>query len=70
MSFVYYFRKYYKEKDGLTLDVGAFSKALEFSTGVKPIIIGKPDASFFLAAVEDMGLSPNEVRYCKVFMHA
>ncbi|XP_046667317.1 phospholysine phosphohistidine inorganic pyrophosphate phosphatase-like [Homalodisca vitripennis] len=53
--------KYYKEKDGLTLDVGAFTKALEFSSGVKPKVIGKPDASFFLTAVEDMNLQPNEV---------
>uniref|UniRef100_A0A1B6KY18 Phospholysine phosphohistidine inorganic pyrophosphate phosphatase n=1 Tax=Graphocephala atropunctata TaxID=36148 RepID=A0A1B6KY18_9HEMI len=53
--------KYYKEKDGLTLDVGAFTKALEFSSGVKPKVIGKPEASFFLAAVEDMNLSPSEV---------
>lgn len=49
------------EKDGLTLDVGAFAKALEFSSGVKPKVIGKPESSFFLAAVEDMKLSPNEV---------
>ncbi|XP_054262788.1 phospholysine phosphohistidine inorganic pyrophosphate phosphatase-like [Macrosteles quadrilineatus] len=53
--------KYYKEKDGLTLDVGAFAKALEFSSGVKPRVIGKPDPTFFLAAVEDMNLSPSEV---------
>lgn len=55
------FRKYYKEKDGLTLDVGAFSKALEFASGVKPRVIGKPEPSFFLAAVKDMKLSPSEV---------
>jgi phospholysine phosphohistidine inorganic pyrophosphate phosphatase len=60
-SHTYFYRKYYKDKDGLTLDVGAFAKALEFSSGVKPRVIGKPDPSFFLAAVEDMNLSPSEV---------
>ena len=55
------FRKYYKEEDGLTLDVGAFAKALEYATGVTAKIVGKPQADFFLAAVKDMGISPNEV---------
>lgn len=54
-------RKYYNEEDGLTLDVGAFAKALEYATGVTAKIVGKPQADFFHAAVKDMGVSPNEV---------
>lgn len=53
--------KYYNEEDGLTLDVGAFTKALEYATGVTAKIVGKPQANFFHAAVKDMGVLPNEV---------
>lgn len=54
--------KYYKDDDsGLTLDVGAFAKVLEYATGVTAKVVGKPHADFFLAAVKDMGVSPNEV---------
>lgn len=45
----------------MTLDVGAFAKALEFASGVKPRVIGKPEPSFFLTAVKDMKLLPSEV---------
>lgn len=45
----------------MTLDVGAFAKALEFASGVKPRVIGKPEPSFFLTAVKDMKLQPSEV---------
>lgn len=45
----------------MTLDVGGFTKTLEFATGVTAKIVGKPQADFFLAAVKDMGVSPNEV---------
>lgn len=45
----------------MTLDVGAFAKALEFASGIKPRVIGKPEPSFFLTAVKDMKLLPSEV---------
>lgn len=55
------FRKFYKETHGLMLDLGAYTKALEYACDVKAEVVGKPDPSFFGAAVEDMGLKPEEV---------
>jgi len=52
--------RYYKEDDELTLDVGPFTAALEFATGRKATVVGKPSKDFFLTAVGDMGLSPGE----------
>ncbi|XP_075235196.1 phospholysine phosphohistidine inorganic pyrophosphate phosphatase-like isoform X3 [Lycorma delicatula] len=52
--------KYYRAETGLTLDVGPFTAALEYSTGVQARIVGKPESSFFLAAVNDIGIKPDE----------
>jgi len=53
--------KYYKSKDRLNLDVGAYSKLLEYACGnVKPTIIGKPSSEYFLTAVNDMNIKPEE----------
>lgn len=53
--------RYYKEKDGLLyLDPGPFVKALEFATGKTALVFGKPSPDFFLAAVQDMQLLPQE----------
>ncbi len=50
--------RYFKEKDGLTLDMGAFVSALEFSTGKTAEIVGKPAAPFFQSALDELGVSP------------
>jgi ribonucleotide monophosphatase NagD (HAD superfamily) len=47
--------------DGLRLDVAPFVAALEHATGRKPVVCGKPDKAFFLAAVGRLGLPANEV---------
>ncbi|CAH1783937.1 unnamed protein product [Owenia fusiformis] len=52
--------KYYKENDSLVLDVGCYMKALEFATGVKGEICGKPDANFFNGALADMFVRPED----------
>ncbi|XP_057307573.1 phospholysine phosphohistidine inorganic pyrophosphate phosphatase-like isoform X2 [Hydractinia symbiolongicarpus] len=52
--------KFYKENDQLVLDVGAFSKALEFSCNVTPTIVGKPSEDYFKTALNDMGVTPSE----------
>lgn len=44
-----------------SLDVGAFVAALEYATGRKAVVLGKPAREFFYLAVADMGLSPGEV---------
>jgi ribonucleotide monophosphatase NagD (HAD superfamily) len=52
--------RYFKEADGLSLGPGPFVAALEFATGKTAAVVGKPEASFFLAACSDLGLSPSE----------
>jgi HAD superfamily hydrolase (TIGR01458 family) len=44
-----------------SLDVGAFVAALEYATGKRAVVLGKPSAAFFHLAVADMGLEPGEV---------
>ncbi len=54
--------KYFRDKDGkLSLDCGAYVVGLEFATGKKAKLIGKPNKDFFLLAVKSMGLKPEEV---------
>ncbi|WP_029523067.1 TIGR01458 family HAD-type hydrolase [Persephonella sp. KM09-Lau-8] len=54
--------KYFRDKDGkLSLDCGAYIVGLEFATGKKAKLIGKPNKDFFLLAVKSMGLKPEEV---------
>ncbi|KAK8725143.1 hypothetical protein OTU49_010719 [Cherax quadricarinatus] len=52
--------RYYKRSDGLALGPGAFVAALEYSTGCKSEAVGKPEASFFHSALEDLGCSATE----------
>lgn len=41
---------------------GAFVSALEYSSAIKSQVVGKPDASFFLQAIAQMGdFSPDQV---------
>lgn len=53
--------RYYKEMDGLKLDVGVYMKALEYACDVKAEVFGKPSPLFFQSALNDMGLQPQEV---------
>ncbi|XP_061561409.1 phospholysine phosphohistidine inorganic pyrophosphate phosphatase [Phycodurus eques] len=53
--------KYYKETDGLKLDVGVYMKALEYACDVEAEVIGKPSAAFFRSVLNDMALQPHEV---------
>ncbi|MEQ2194868.1 hypothetical protein XENOCAPTIV_004161 [Xenoophorus captivus] len=52
--------RYYKETDGLKLDVGVYMKALEYACDLKAEVIGKPSPTFFQSVLNDMGLKPNE----------
>jgi ribonucleotide monophosphatase NagD (HAD superfamily) len=47
--------------DGLSLSAGPFVQALEFATGKKGIIVGKPSRMFFELALCDMGLRTDQV---------
>ena len=53
--------KYYKTNSGLKLDAGAIVKGIEYATGKKAIIVGKPNTLFFKQALDDLELSPKEV---------
>ncbi|XP_066522338.1 phospholysine phosphohistidine inorganic pyrophosphate phosphatase isoform X2 [Hoplias malabaricus] len=53
--------RYYKETDGLKLDVGAYMKALEYACDVEAEVVGKPAPMFFQSVLTDMGLQPHEV---------
>lgn len=52
--------RYYKRSDGLALGPGAFVTGLEYSTGCKAQVVGKPEASFFHSALQDLGCSPSQ----------
>jgi len=53
--------KFWQTEHGLQMDIGGFVEALEYASGVKPMIIGKPSADFFQIALDDMGLKSSEV---------
>ncbi|EPG83722.1 HAD-hyrolase-like protein [Leptospira santarosai serovar Shermani str. 1342KT] len=44
--------RYWQTKEGLMLDIGAFVSGIEYSTGVKAEIIGKPSPAFFNASLK------------------
>jgi phospholysine phosphohistidine inorganic pyrophosphate phosphatase len=48
--------RYWRRADGLALDVGAYSAALEYASGREAVVVGKPAEEFFLTAMADMGL--------------
>ena len=48
--------RYWRRKDGLALDVGAYAAALEFASGREGVVVGKPAEAFFKAATGDLGL--------------
>lgn len=51
----------FRDADGeLSLDAGAFVAALEYATGRKAIVLGKPSRDFFHAAVESLGCVEQE----------
>ena len=45
----------------LALDVGAIVEALRYSSGVDPIVMGKPSPEFFRAAAASMGCDISQV---------
>jgi HAD superfamily hydrolase (TIGR01458 family) len=50
--------RYWRRTDGLTLDVGAYAAALEYASGVEPVVVGKPSRQFFHSALEGLGATP------------
>ena len=52
--------RYWRAPDGLRLDVGAFVSALEFASGVTPVVLGKPAAAFYETALGLLGCRAGE----------
>ncbi|XP_039249078.2 haloacid dehalogenase-like hydrolase domain-containing protein 2 [Styela clava] len=52
--------RYYQATEGLLLGTGAFVEALEYASGTKAVVIGKPDKTFFLGAAKSIGCEPEK----------
>lgn len=52
--------RYFREADGLTLDLGAFVAGLEFATGCTAEVVGKPAPPFFLGPLAELGVAPQD----------
>ena len=53
--------RYWMAHDGLALSAGPFVTALEFATGKKATVVGKPSRAFFELALQDMNLQTDQV---------
>jgi HAD superfamily hydrolase (TIGR01458 family) len=53
--------RYWQTGAGLSLDAGPFVAALEYASSKRATVLGKPQAGFFRAALEAMGLAAGEV---------
>lgn len=53
--------RYWRTEAGLSLDAGPFVAALEYASGKRATVLGKPRTGFFRAGLEDMGLAADEV---------
>lgn len=53
--------RYWRAPDGLRLDAGAIVSALQYASGLAPVVLGKPAREFFLAAVQQLGVRPDQV---------
>ncbi len=62
--------RYFKEPDGLSLDMGAFVTGLEFSSGKTAEILGKPAAPFFETALAELGVAARDAVLIGDDLHA
>ena len=53
--------RYWKQPQGLVLSAGPFVAALEYATGKKAELMGKPSRQFFQMALDDLGIKPSDV---------
>ena len=53
--------KYWITSAGPTLDAGAFIRGLEYVTGKRARVVGKPAAPFFRSGFHSLGLAPSQV---------
>jgi HAD superfamily hydrolase (TIGR01458 family) len=53
--------RYWHERDGLRIDIGAFVSGLEYVTGKTAHVVGKPSPDFYNAALDSLGISASDV---------
>jgi HAD superfamily hydrolase (TIGR01458 family) len=53
--------RFWQTEDGLQLDIGAMVAGLEYATGKRATLVGKPSEAFFRAALKRLGLPPGQV---------
>jgi HAD superfamily hydrolase (TIGR01458 family) len=53
--------RYWQVEDGLALDIGAFVAGLEYASGKRATLVGKPAPTIFRSALADLGLAASEV---------
>ncbi|HEY6837639.1 MAG TPA: HAD-IA family hydrolase, partial [Geobacteraceae bacterium] len=52
--------RYFQGEEGLDLDAGPFVTLLEYAAETEALVLGKPSERFFLDAVAELGLQPEE----------
>ena len=52
--------RFWQTEHGLQMDIGGFIDGLEYASGTKAMIIGKPSKDFFQIALDHMGLQANQ----------
>lgn len=52
--------RYWRDSEGLVLSAGPFVAALEYATGKRAELVGKPSPELFSMALRDMGVSASE----------
>ena len=53
--------RYWKQPQGLSLSAGPYVAALEYATGKRAELMGKPSRQFFQMALNDLGRKPGNV---------
>lgn len=53
--------KYWQTQDGLHMDIGAFVAGLEYVSGTKALVMGKPSLDFFRQAIDSLQLPAAQV---------
>ena len=53
--------KYWQTPQGLQVDIGAFIAGLEYATGTKAEVVGKPSSAFFKVGIQALGCPKEQI---------
>ena len=53
--------RYFKDRDGMSLDAGSFVALLEHATDRSAVVTGKPSKEFFQSAIDQLGLPAGKI---------